>query len=80
MSTWRERAAPIIAKVLEETKGQDESTIKKALFDVYPFTVRQYYPYTVWLDEIKVQRGLKTAKVKQAILKEPPDPNQTAMF
>lgn len=57
MGTWREIAAPIINRVLEETKGKDEKDIRKALKDAYPFGERHYHPYKVWLDEIRVQRG-----------------------
>ncbi len=58
-SRWRRESAPIIAKVLEETRGKDEKEIKKALHDAYPFGERQYHPYKIWLDEIRRQRGLK---------------------
>jgi len=72
--TWRDVAGPIIFKVLEETKGQPESVIKKALFDAYPLGQRQYHPYKIWLDEIKRQRGTKK------LTKDTPDPNQTDIF
>ena len=54
--TWRDSCAVIIAKVLLETKGQDEKAIRKALFEAYPFGERKYHPYKIWLSEIKVQR------------------------
>lgn len=57
--SWRQRAAPIIARVLAETRGQTEKEIRKALFDAYPFGVRAMYPYQIWLNEIRRQRGLK---------------------
>lgn len=57
--TWREECRPIIAKVLEETKGQDEKVVRKALRDAYPFGERAYHPYKIWLDEIKVQTKRK---------------------
>ena len=60
--SWRDRARPIIAKVLAETKGQDEKAIKAALFDAYPFGPREYHPYKIWLDEIKRQRKLPRPK------------------
>ena len=56
-SSWRNHAAPIIEKVLRETKGKPESDIKKALHDAYPFGQRKYHPYKIWCDEIKRQRG-----------------------
>ena len=70
--TWPDRARPIIAAVLAETKGQNEKAIRRALFDAYPFGPRDYYPYAVWLDEIKRQRGLKPP-TKQA-MGEPCEP------
>lgn len=54
--SWRDCARPIIAKVLTETKGQDEKVIKRALFDAYPFGQRAMYPYKIWRSEIKRQR------------------------
>jgi hypothetical protein len=56
-ASWRMRARPIVAQVLHDTKGKPEAEIKKALFDAYPFGMRQYTPYKIWLDEIKRQRG-----------------------
>lgn len=64
--SWREKAAPIIAQVLQDTFGEREQVIKKALRDAYPFGPRQYHPYKIWCDEIRTQRGLKKAKQKEA--------------
>jgi hypothetical protein len=58
-SYWRERAAPIIAKVIAENKGKDLKEIRKALFHAYPFGKRQYHPYKIWLDECAKQLGTK---------------------
>jgi len=33
----------------------DEKKIREALWDAYPFGERKYWPYKVWLDEIKRQ-------------------------
>lgn len=60
--TWRDYAAPIICKVLQETAGKSEKEIKAALYDAYPWGQRAMHPYKIWLDEIKRQRGLKPAK------------------
>lgn len=57
--SWRDIARPIIAKILEETRGQTEQLIKKALHEAYPFGERRYHPYKVWCDEIRRQRGKK---------------------
>ena len=64
--SWRERAQPIIAKVLREMSGKPEAEIRKVLYDVYPFGVRQYHPYKIWLDEIKRQRGTKGRMPRKA--------------
>ena len=60
--TWREHCAPIIHRVLEETRGLPEKEIKKALREAYPYGERKYHPYKIWCDEIKVQRKLKKKK------------------
>jgi hypothetical protein len=57
LSYWRSKAAPIITRVLEETKGKPDAEIRKALHDAYPFGPRKYHPYKIWLDEIKRQRN-----------------------
>lgn len=59
MRTWRDRARPIVARVLRETQGQDEQTIRAALRAAYPFGWRANHPYKIWLDEVATQRGLK---------------------
>ncbi len=60
-ATWRERARPIIAAVLADAKARElgDIEIRKALRDAYPFGQRKGWPYFSWLDECKVQRGLK---------------------
>lgn len=63
--TWRSIAAPIIAKVLAETIGKEESEIRKALREAYPFGQRSLHPYKVWCDEIQKQRGIKKKKRSQ---------------
>ena len=62
-SIWREHCRPIITKVLDESKGKSESEIKKSLRDAYPYGEREYHPYKIWCDEIRVQRKLKKKKV-----------------
>lgn len=60
MKTWRDVARPIIAKAIAENLGKPEKEIRKALRRAYPFGERKYHPYKIWLDEIRVQLGLKT--------------------
>lgn len=81
--TWREHCAPIIAKVLADTKGLTEKEIKKALRDAYPYGERAMHPYKIWCDEIKIQRGLKKRKLKgkpNKFAQIDSDPNQLSIF
>lgn len=57
---WRDRFRPLIAKVLAENDGKPEGELRQALRDAFPQGPRKYWPYKVWLDEIRVQRGMKT--------------------
>lgn len=72
--TWRDHCRPIITQVLKDTEGQHEGLIKRALFDAYPYGQRKMHPYKIWLDEIKVQRGLKKSKMPIE------NPNQQKLF
>lgn len=74
--TWRDSAKPIIAQVLKDTKGQPEKAIRKALKEAYPFGMRKYHPYKIWLSEIQIQRGKKTFGRKPEIVPE----NQGKLF
>ena len=76
MTTWRDIARPIIADVINRVGVEDEKALKKALFDAYPFGERQYHPYKIWLDEIKIQRGFKTFGIRKQRI----DPNQRGLF
>lgn len=64
MKSWRDIARPIIEKILEVADAQDwdEGRIRRALFDAYPFGMRKYTPYRIWLDEIRRQRGKRAPK------------------
>lgn len=77
MSHWRDRCKPIISKVIADNKGEDEQTIRKALFNAYPFGERKMYPYKVWLSEIAVQLGKRKTYWRK---NEQPDENQKVMF
>lgn len=74
--SWRDSARVIIREVLTETRGWPENEIKKALREAYPFGERKYHPYKIWLDEIKVQRGLRTFGHRPEKISE----NQTNLF
>lgn len=55
--TWRERARPIIARVLTETAGRPEKEIRRALKEAFPWGPRAMHPYRAWLAEVREQRG-----------------------
>lgn len=67
--SWRESARRVIEPILAmaQADGWDEGRIKRALFDAYPFGMRKYTPYKIWLDEIKRCRGTKTVKGKDQL-------------
>ncbi len=57
--SWRTQAAPIIAKVIAETQGEDLHLLKDRLRKAYPFGPKTNHPYAIWRSEIKRQLGLK---------------------
>jgi hypothetical protein len=72
--TWRERAAPVIAEVIERVGIDDEVRLRKELRDAYPFGPRKYHPYKVWLDEIKFQLGEKERRASGRPVGSTPEP------
>lgn len=78
--TWRARAAPLIARVLFETRGKSPKEIKAALTKAYPFGARECFPYKVWLDEIRVQMGTKVKKPKLDAEGKPVPPMATPLL
>jgi hypothetical protein len=77
MCRWRDKCRPIIARVIAETAGQPEEVRAKALFDAYPFGIRAYHPYKIWLSEKK-----KQLEAKPVLRPAPTDisPNQLTLF
>ena len=67
MSTWREDAAPIIADVIRKTGRDDMKALRRALRESYPFGVRAYHPYKIWLSEIKRQLFPSPPKIKEPV-------------
>lgn len=70
---WRSRARPIVAQVIEEVGAEDMVLLRKKLSMAYPFGQKKYYPYDVWLDEIKTQLGIKKPK-------KPKNPDQLLLI
>lgn len=64
--TWRDKARPIIAAVIEQYGTADEAALRAALREAYPWGPRQYHPYKIWCDEIREQLGTKPPKPPRA--------------
>lgn len=75
---WRGAARPIIAEVLAANKDKPEAEIKAALKKAYPFGLRENFPYKVWLDEIRVQRGKR--RFGEGKKSDPNNPAQSKLF
>lgn len=59
--TWRDKAAPIIAKVIAETGTDDMRLLRKKLRKAFPWGEygKNYHPTKIWRDEIRRQLFLK---------------------
>jgi len=55
MKTWRDSAGPKIAEVIARVGTEDPKALRKALREAYPYGERKYWPYKVWLSEIRRQ-------------------------
>jgi len=55
MTTFRDLAAPIVARVIAEVGTEDKGALRRALNAAYPFQDRRYWAYKAWLDEIHLQ-------------------------
>ncbi len=62
---WRGFCKPIIETAIKENPTTTDKEIKKILKPLYPFGEREYYPYKVWLDEIKKQLKAR-ARMKES--------------
>jgi hypothetical protein len=84
ISHWRKLAAPVIARVLAETKGKTDAEVRAALRSAYPFGPREHHPYRIWLDEVRIQTGRRRITGRGRRLQgrppEPPDPRQQELM
>jgi hypothetical protein len=55
MKTWREIAAPIVGRVIEEVGCSDMVALRRHMKEAYPFGERKYWPYKVWCSEVRRQ-------------------------
>lgn len=65
--SWRDRARPIIAAVINEVGCDDMKRLRKAISDAYPFGFREMHPYKIWCDEVRRQLGLKSVKDRKGL-------------
>jgi hypothetical protein len=80
--TWRDKACPIIAAVIAEVGTDDLPRLRRALREAFPFGAREYHPYKIWCDEIRVQLGTKPARERTKPVKpaEPVSSDQRTLF
>lgn len=55
--SWADRAAPIVAEVIQRVGRSDMQALRKALAAAYPFGERANTPYKAWLSEVRRQLG-----------------------
>lgn len=54
-SPWRTAARKHIVKVIDVVGRDDMKKLRRALCSAYPFGEKRWWPYKVWLSEIKRQ-------------------------
>lgn len=67
ISEWRKHAAYTIREAISNCKTSNPGDIKKAIDAAYPFGVRAYHPYKIWLSERRIALealGIVTPKSK----------------
>jgi hypothetical protein len=68
-TTWRQRLAPIVARIIAEVGTSDMKALRKALAAQRP---PESWLYKVWLSEIRNQLKIKPP--------HKPDPTQPELF
>lgn len=51
-SRWRAIADKVIARVVSDNPGLSEDELRKKMSDAYPFGMRKYHPYKIWLTAV----------------------------
>jgi hypothetical protein len=63
--THRDRLRPIIARTLAQYRPKQRLRTKRtALRQAYPYRCRRGYVYRVWLDECRIQLGLRPPRFR----------------
>lgn len=55
--TWRDKARPIIARVIADIGTDDRRKLRRELRKAFPWGERKMHPYRIWCHEIRVQLG-----------------------
>lgn len=52
-ASWREWADSVLRELWQECAKQGRAPSKQEIYDAYPFGMREYTPYKVWLEEVR---------------------------
>lgn len=73
----RDQAVRVITRVIKRVGTADRQALAAAISESYPFGESGFYPYRVWLDEVKKH----LAMVEQGRFEpHPPAPTQYPLF
>ena len=57
--TWRDKATSVITNIMHEHPNTHGKDLQKLLYNAYPFGMRKYHPYRVWLTCVNEACGKK---------------------
>ena len=88
MSTWRDHIRPAVRQVIRENQDKPEKEIRRALNEARKEVIgmAQYYPYQVWLEEVRGQLDALYGRVRDKKSRvrnkkgAPLVPNQISLF
>lgn len=69
MSYWSAKSRDVIDAVVAEVGVDDETALRKAMFDAYPFGDRKHWPYKVFCEEVK--KTMQDIRVRKTRLRPP---------
>ena len=65
MSYWNVKSREVIDAVVIRVGVDDETALRKAMFDAYPFGERKHWPYKVFCEEVKkTMQGIRLQKTR----------------
>ena len=51
--SWRDHANSVLAALWEQAAEESRAPTKQEIYDAYPYGMREYTPYKVWLEQVK---------------------------